>query len=860
MNLNQQSYELGVDIYSVYGDVTESLLQRAKDLLENTTLEGLIADEWLKSDLGENILDIYKYDAFLKTIGIDELDSYREEAIDNVIRDALDSSNIIDRQVAEALARERGITPEDGTNDGTEDGSSGTEGGGAGDGGAGAGDGGGGAGDGGGGAGDGGGGAGGAGDGGGGGAHGGGIVSPLVLDLDGDGVELSSLSGSNTYFDLNIDGFAERTGWVTGGDGLLALDLNGNGRIDDNSELFGNATGFDNGFLALFEHDDNADGVIDQSDSTFLSLRVWVDANQDGRSSTNELFSLSDLAIASINISATEVNETNQGHLVSHRSSFTYTNGQAGIIEDIHFRTDPSAAYRLLADDFEYHPEAKVLPTLWGYGQISSTWVAYSESEALRTSAKNLVSLVSSGNITQFMQDFEGFMLQWAGVSAVDPASRGTYIDGRHMAFLDKVYGTTYVQLSGTNAGTNNPGPSAAAALEETYSIFVEQLAARFMVQAVAAAGRLGVETLDELTLSITGHPLGALVTLMEGYSPQDRAMDSNLASVLKGLDRDISAGKLDSGTAVNVLHMLRHDLAMSGTSYETRVVEGLVSAGIDLSSAFGAQLMENINFTALISGAADDTILASAARQVLFGGAGSDTMTGHSEGSIFVGGTGHDSLVGGTKADTYFYSAGDGNDTIRDHSYSSSTNDRLVLQGLAAGDVSFAQNAGKDLVITLANGETVTITDHFDGSNYDMELIEFSDGTVLNAQGIRDKTVADMKAPGATVLGSEFAETYVHAMGDGSYTIRDYSVRSGVVDQLIFADALSAEAVIQRRASDPNDVVISFANGDHILLDDEVRSNKYYGVETILFADGVSLSRADLMSAAIAADSLIFG
>lgn len=65
MNLNQQGYELGVDIYSVYGDVTESLLQRAKDLLENTTLEGLIADEWLKSDLGENILDIYKYDAFL---------------------------------------------------------------------------------------------------------------------------------------------------------------------------------------------------------------------------------------------------------------------------------------------------------------------------------------------------------------------------------------------------------------------------------------------------------------------------------------------------------------------------------------------------------------------------------------------------------------------------------------------------------------------------------------------------------------------------------------------------------------------------------------------------------------------------
>jgi len=51
---------------------------------------------------------------------------------------------------------------------------------------------------------------------------------PLVIDLDGDGIELKSLQDSNVRFDLDGDGFAERTGWVGPDDGLLAVDSNGN--------------------------------------------------------------------------------------------------------------------------------------------------------------------------------------------------------------------------------------------------------------------------------------------------------------------------------------------------------------------------------------------------------------------------------------------------------------------------------------------------------------------------------------------------------------------------------------------------------------------------------------------------------
>ena len=87
--------------------------------------------------------------------------------------------------------------------------------------------------------------------------------SPIVVDLDGDGVETISRKGNVNFFDLNNNGFLERTGWVGADDGLLALDLNNNGIIDNGAELFGNNTRLPNGenakngFEALKQYDSN---------------------------------------------------------------------------------------------------------------------------------------------------------------------------------------------------------------------------------------------------------------------------------------------------------------------------------------------------------------------------------------------------------------------------------------------------------------------------------------------------------------------------------------------------------------------------------------------------------------------------
>lgn len=112
--------------------------------------------------------------------------------------------------------------------------------------------------------------------------------SPLVLDLDGNGVQTTALA-QGAYFDHNGNGLAENTGWVGAGDALLVRDLNGNGRIDSGAELFGNETtlagGGDaaNGFAALAALDSNADGKVSAQDAAWAGLQLWKDLNGNGQ-------------------------------------------------------------------------------------------------------------------------------------------------------------------------------------------------------------------------------------------------------------------------------------------------------------------------------------------------------------------------------------------------------------------------------------------------------------------------------------------------------------------------------------------------------------------------------------------------
>ena len=119
---------------------------------------------------------------------------------------------------------------------------------------------------------------------------------PLTLDLNNNGLETLPINATNpVYFDLTGEGVQSSVGWVAPSDGFLALDRNGDGLINDGTELFGDATpAYEagtttpttgktaDGFEALAQEDTNADGVVNAQDANFANLRVWQDANQDG--------------------------------------------------------------------------------------------------------------------------------------------------------------------------------------------------------------------------------------------------------------------------------------------------------------------------------------------------------------------------------------------------------------------------------------------------------------------------------------------------------------------------------------------------------------------------------------------------
>jgi hypothetical protein len=169
--------------------------------------------------------------------------------------------------------------------------------------------------------------------------------SPILISLSSNTAQyhLTSLA-DGVRFDINGDGVQDQVAWTVAGSviGFLAMDRNGNGRIDSGAELFGNntrkrdGTRARHGFQALADLEDpsQADGTITSSDEAYSKLLLWIDSNHDGLSSPSELFSLSQAGIVSLDTT----NYVMRRRRDQHGNRYRYE-GWAMIVENGKLRT-----------------------------------------------------------------------------------------------------------------------------------------------------------------------------------------------------------------------------------------------------------------------------------------------------------------------------------------------------------------------------------------------------------------------------------------------------------------------------------------------------------------------------------------
>ncbi len=158
------------------------------------------------------------------------------------------------------------------------------------------------------------------------------MCDPLVINLDGN---IADLSDQTFFFDIDADGQKDEINRLGSGSGYLALDKNGDGIINDGSELFGTASG--DGFADLAKYDSDGNGFIDEGDEIFSKLKIWT-VDENGK---EQLVSIADKGVGAICVQSantdfaiTAADNATKG-MIRRSGFFLYENGMAGSIQHV---------------------------------------------------------------------------------------------------------------------------------------------------------------------------------------------------------------------------------------------------------------------------------------------------------------------------------------------------------------------------------------------------------------------------------------------------------------------------------------------------------------------------------------------
>ena len=677
-------------------------------------------------------------------------------------------------------------------------------------------------------------------------------VDPLILDLDGDGYNVETKE-DGAYFDLDGNGFAERLNW-TKRDGFLCLDLNGNGSIDSGAELFGDNTVLadgtlaKNGFEALAQYDTNGDGVIDAGDSIFDSLRVWIDADGNGKSEEGELRTLAELGISSINLSheiSTETTGTEAA--IGNEATFTYADGTVSKIGELWVSKDLFDTIEA-ADDVDVLDDIATIANVRSIGNVSSLHTA--------------MALDKTGRIKAIIEEFsaepdaekrlalvEELLFKLCGADSVNPQSRGGYMNAKQLAVIEALTGEAYVGANGAN-----PNSSAAPILVSVYqdllNIYYNELNAQTHLKKYVAL--LGYTENEDGTKRLNADALNFVLEY------QLKNNFEGAEQLLTDIARYVAY--LDNG-GISGLGAFAANYAAISFDYAVNIAR-VMSSGL---IADGKNIL------------AGETTF-----DFLVGSENSDTIRGYGGDDILIGGAGDDALYGGTGNDTYIFNLGDGNDTI-DEQNSNSANDTVIFgEGIRAEDIVVTRD-GNDMVLKIGDNDSIRIYRQYCDSWYHIENFVFADGTTVNVNdylntsltisgsgtiadytsgyGTRDTTLIgseesdkiygyggdDILIGGAgddALYGGTGNDTYIFNLGDGNDTINEQNANSEN-DRILFGEGISARSLYAARSG--NDLVMSILGTDDTITVTNHFSSVGYAVENFELSDGQAITNVQL-------------
>ena len=462
-------------------------------------------------------------------------------------------------------------------------------------------------------------------------------TSPIVIDLNGDGIKTISRKNGKTYFDLDNNKFAENTSWIDKNDGILINKTLITNSITNGSELFGNHTLLrdgslaDNGFEALKEFDENKDGVINELDSWgYESLAIWQDTNENAKLDDNELKSLKELGIKEINLNYTNSNFIDEnGNEHRQTSNVVFENGNKSTISDVWLDTH-TADTRYVGEKIVLSAEIEALPQIYAFGEVLNLHQAMAKDKVLQTMVQNYI-VSDKAKQNEMINDI---IYRWANSDQIEPNARDPkkiyshVMDARQLVALEHLTGKGYLGIWCWGEYDPNPHGQAAPLLIDEFNKFAKYVQAQISAQSEFKDLFAGI-----LPLQWEKNQTGDL-------SMAFKTLKDRIADLLPNVDyEDISA---DNIIQVRKLINTAKNLGTYNTKYQS--VFETIEAGW-LSE------IENLKFVI----------------NSVEGTAGNDNLSGDNKDNIIIGGRGDDTLFGGAGNDMYYFDILFGKDRVYD-------------------------------------------------------------------------------------------------------------------------------------------------------------------------------------------------